>query len=251
MIVKRFESTETLGQAAGTQASSIITSALKRKDELNIILATGMSQMSTLEHLVADESIDWSRVHVFHLDEYIGINELHKASFRRYLNEKFVGNVLNLKSFHAIRGEAKDPNGECRRLNEIISSVSIDLALVGIGENGHLAFNDPPADFEIDKPYIIVKLDEKCRMQQVGEGWFEKLEDVPTIAISMSISQIMKSEHIICSVPDERKAFAVQQCLENSISPNLPASILQEHANCYVYLDNASSKLLSKGFNFA
>ena len=147
---------------------------------------------------------------MFHLDEYIGLPETHPASFRRYLKERFEERVRTLKMFHYVRGENADPEGECRRLGAIIQGRRIDVACVGIGENGHLAFNDPPADFNTETPYIVVDLDEACRRQQLGEGWFPSLADVPRQAISMSIRQIMKSDAIVCTVPDRRKAAAVR-----------------------------------------
>lgn len=232
-----------LGKAAGAQTAELIKTAIAAKGEANIILATGASQFETLNTLVADKAIDWSRVVMFHLDEYIGIAETHNASFRKYLKERFLQNVSRLKDYHLINGKA-NPEQEAVRLNDLINSVSIHVALVGIGENGHLAFNDPPADFDIETPYIIVNLDEACRRQQMNEGWFASLEEVPTRAISMSIRQIMKSKRIICSVPDQRKAAAVRNCLQNQVSPLYPASILQQHAGCEIYLDKASASFL-------
>ena len=184
---------------------------------------------------------------MFHLDEYIGLSISHKASFRHYLNERFIYLVPTLKMGHLINGEL-DPDQECARLADLILQNPIDVALVGIGENGHLAFNDPPADFDTEKPYIVVDLDEACRAQQMGEGWFETMNDVPRQAISMSIKQIMKSVHIVCSVPDERKAQAVTDCLTKPVSNEYPASILQNHAHCDLYLDANSASLLPKNF---
>ena len=182
---------------------------------------------------------------MYHLDEYIGFSEDHPASFRRYLKERLV-DVVRPGTVHFIQGEAADAAAECRRLNEIISQDKVDAAFVGIGENGHLAFNDPPADFETEMPYIIVQLDEACRRQQFGEGWFASLEEVPATAISMSIKQIMKSGSIICTVPDARKASPVKQCFEGEISPLHPASILRNHPQAYVYLDEPAASLLSR-----
>ncbi|MFO7934394.1 MAG: deoxyribodipyrimidine photo-lyase [Bacteroidales bacterium] len=179
--------------------------------------------------------------------EYAGITEEHPASFRKYLMERFIRRVPALSAYHLIDGSRLEPLEECERLNRIISDHQIDVALVGIGENGHLAFNDPPADFETEDPYILVELDEACRKQQLGEGWFESLEEVPGRAITMSIKQIMKSGHIICSVPDKRKAEAVRDCLEKPVSPLRPASILQEHPSCSIFLDRDSASLLSPG----
>ena len=240
-----FENPENMGAAAGGQAAEALKSVLKEKGYANIILATGTSQFNTLKTLVETPGIDWSRVTMFHLDEYIGIPVSHPASFRKYLKERFITQVQELKAAHFIDGE-NDPAKECDRLSSLIQPVTIDLALVGIGENGHLAFNDPPADFETEEPYIIVELDEACRKQQFGEGWFPSMEDVPKQAISMSIRQIMKSALIICSVPDERKAAAVRDCLEKPVGNLHPAGILRRHKNCTLYLDKAAASLLSQ-----
>ena len=181
---------------------------------------------------------------MFHLDEYIGLPITHPASFRKYLQERFLAKVPPLKAAWLINGES-DAERECGRLGDIISNHPIDVALIGIGENGHLAFNDPPADFETEQPYIIVELDEACRKQQFGEGWFTSVEEVPRLAISMSVRQILQSKYIICSVPDSRKAAAVQNCLQRPVSNLFPASILQFHPNCTCYLDQSSAALLS------
>jgi glucosamine-6-phosphate deaminase len=243
MKLEIFDDAEQLGKSAGQQAIEKIHRAIALKGEANIILATGTSQFPVLEALTMSTSIDWEKVTMFHLDEYIGISISHKASFRKYLMERFIEKVSRLKNYYLIDGE-NDPIDECNRLNKLISGVQIDLALAGIGENGHLAFNDPPADFETTQPYIVVELDDACRKQQWGEGWFQTMQEVPTKAISMSIHQIMQSEMIICSVPDERKALAVSNCLSGSISNQYPASILQNHLNCVVLLDKHSASQL-------
>ncbi|MFT5886597.1 MAG: glucosamine-6-phosphate deaminase [Arcticibacterium sp.] len=235
---------EYLGQAAGTAAAILIRKAIAEKGKAAIILATGTSQFETLNQLISEPRIDWQKVELFHLDEYIGLPISSKASFRKYLKERFIDLVPDLKSVNLINAE-QNPKIECKRLNELISQKTIDVALVGIGENGHLAFNDPPADFDTHTPFIIVKLDEACRQQQFGEGWFKTLNDVPTEAISMSIQQILKSNKIICSVPDSRKAEAVENSLESPISNKFPASILQSHPECSIYLDVNSAELLS------
>jgi glucosamine-6-phosphate deaminase len=233
-----------LGKAAGEVAAISIKKIIAEKGSANIILATGTSQFETLNRLIAEPGIDWSKVTMFHLDEYIGLPITAKASFRKYLKERFVDLVPALKSAHLINAE-KDAAAECERLGKLIADHPIDIALVGIGENGHLAFNDPPADFNTDDPYIIVSLDEACRKQQLNEGWFDTFDDVPKQAISMSIQQIMKSKQIICSVPDTRKAEAVRNSLEEPVSNLVPASILREHSNCSFYLDNHSAELLA------
>ncbi len=224
-------------------AAHLIKAAIAENGHSNIILATGTSQFHTLTELIRQD-IDWSKVVMFHLDEYIGLPESHPASFRKYLKERFLSKVPELKGFHLVNGEA-DPAAECDRLGGIIKQNPIDVALVGIGENGHLGFNDPPADFNTEQPFIVVRLDEACRKQQLGEGWFKTLADVPHQAITMSIKQILKSKHIICSVPDSRKAVAVKNSVEGPVSNLNPASILQTHPDCMCYLDKASAALLA------
>jgi glucosamine-6-phosphate deaminase len=236
-----------LGSLAGLRAAELIKQTISKKGFANIILATGTSQFETIQQLISDPEIQWDRVQMFHLDEYIGLSITHKASFRHYLNVRFIDLVPTLKKAHLINGEL-DPIQECTRLAELILKNPIDVAMVGIGENGHLAFNDPPADFDTEKPYIVVELDEACRAQQMGEGWFETMNDVPKQAISMSIKQIMKSAHIVCSVPDARKAQAVTDCLTKPVSNLYPASILQNHAHCDLYLDASSASLLPSNF---
>jgi glucosamine-6-phosphate deaminase len=235
---------EALGKAAGKMAAGSIRNAIATKGTANIILATGTSQFETLKQLTTEPGIDWSKVTMFHLDEYIGLPITAKASFRKYLKERFIDQVPELKAAHLINGEI-DPAAECSRLGSLIAGHPIDVALVGIGENGHLAFNDPPANFTTDDPYIIVDLDEACRKQQMGEGWFATMEDVPRQAISMSIKQILLSKEIICSVPDSRKAEAVRNSLEVTITNEIPASILREHHRCSYYLDTNAAELLS------
>lgn len=204
-------------------------------------MATGTSQFEFLENLTKITSIDWGKTTMFHLDEYVGLSENHPASFRRYLKDWFISKVYP-GHIHLIEGDVEDPEKECERLNGIISQKEIDVEFVGIGENGHLAFNDPPADFNTEKPYIIVELDDACRRQQLGEGWFKSVDDVPKQAISMSVKQIMKSKHIICTVPDKRKAKAVKNCFKgDEILPDCPASILKKHKNCFVFFDEESS----------
>lgn len=243
MKIYKRKDPEALGNVAGAHAAEAIRSAIKSRGAANIILATGTSQFETLRELLEHKDIDWSKVTMFHLDEYLGLPMSHPASFRKYLKERFLDQVPGLKAYYLIDGE-KDPDAETKRLGELIQKNPIDVALVGIGENGHLAFNDPPADFETETPYLVVNLDEACRKQQLGEGWFPDLEAVPQQAISMSVRQIMKAKKIICSVPDSRKAAAVKACLENDPDPRFPASILQQHPDCSLYLDEASASLL-------
>jgi len=241
MRVRIFNTPVELGKTAGTDAAAFIRTAIESNGTANIILATGASQFETLNQLIAEKNIDWSRVVMFHLDEYIGLSANHPASFVKYLQERFLEKVPKLKAAYLING---DPLEECRRLGELIREYPIDVALIGIGENGHIAFNDPPANFETEEPYIIVNLDEACRKQQMGEGWFNSFNEVPLRAISMSVKQIMRSKNIICSVPDSRKAVAIKNTLEKLVSNLYPASILQQHKNCTIYLDKDSAALL-------
>lgn len=235
---------EESGLAAAKQASMLIRSTLDQQENCNIILATGKSQFHMLAELVKTDNVDWSRVSMFHLDEYLGIDNNHPASFRKYLRERFVEKVPTLKSAFYIDGDAPNLEYEIQRLNKLIEKRPIDVAMIGIGENGHLAFNDPPADFEISDPYIVVELDEACRQQQFSEGWFESIDSVPPKAISMSIKQIMKAKNIVCTVPDERKADAVKAAVNNEVTNMLPATILQEHPNAYLFLDADAAKHL-------
>jgi glucosamine-6-phosphate deaminase len=235
------ENKKDLGLKAATKGAEFIRKVIEEKGEANIIVATGASQFEMLAALVM-EKIDWTKVTAFHLDEYIGIPESHPASFRKYLRERFAS-LVPLNKFNYVNGEI-DPEKECRRLGEIIKKHPIDVAFVGIGENGHLAFNDPPADFETEDPYLVVTLDDNCKRQQMGEGWFPTLDSVPERAISMSIKQIMKSKAIICSVPDLRKAEAVRKTLEDPVSPEIPASVLRTHSQTWLYLDKDSASFL-------
>ncbi|MEQ9460880.1 MAG: glucosamine-6-phosphate deaminase [Phycisphaeraceae bacterium] len=239
------EDKATLGREAATQGASLVRAALTERGEASIIVATGASQFATLEALVGAKDLDWSRVTVFHLDEYLGLPITHPASFRLYLWDRFLRQLpMPVRAFHAIDGNAK-ASAETHRLNRIIAEHTIDVAFVGIGENAHLAFNDPPADFESTAAFMAVELDEACRRQQLGEGWFGTLEDVPTHAITMSVPEIMRSRHIICSVPDERKAEAVKGSLEGPVTAEIPASILQRHPSCWLYLDTPAASRLS------
>ena len=242
MEIKVFETKLELGQAAARDAANTINEAIGERGAAYVIAATGASQFEFLDSL-AHEKIDWSKVVFFHLDEYVGLPESHPASFRRYLKERLVSRI-HPKAFHFLDGEAGDVYAECDRVGDLIEQQTIDVAFVGIGENGHLAFNDPPADFGTEEPYIVVTLDDACRQQQVGEGWFRSIAEVPAQAISMSIKQILKSRDILCIVPDQRKAEAVRATVELEVSTMRPASILQEHERVTLYLDCGSSSLL-------
>jgi len=234
-----------MSRAAADKAVEILQKALSLIKKACFIAATGVSQFEFLQVLTEHHEIEWKRTIMFHLDEYIGLPAIHPASFRKYLTERIV-TIVHPGKVHLIEGDALDPIQECKRLNRLISKEIIDVAFVGIGENGHLAFNDPPADFETKEPYIIVNLDEKCRSQQIGEGWFKSIEEVPKKAISMSIQEILRAKNIICICPDKRKAEAVKNCLSDDaeITPLHPASILKTHKNCFCYLDKYSASLL-------
>jgi len=240
------DSKQELGRHAARHGAEVIRQVIQDTGAATIVVATGASQFEMLRELVAAPDVEWGKVTGFHLDEYAGMAMSHPASFRRYLKERFADRVSPpLRAFHYINAEG-DLQAECARLGHLIENHAVDVAFIGIGENGHLAFNDPPADFETEEPYVVVKLDEACRRQQLGEGWFPTLEDVPQQAISMSIRQILKSQVIVCSVPDARKAQAVKGAVEGPVAPHLPASILQEHDHATIYLDPDSASLLSR-----
>jgi glucosamine-6-phosphate deaminase len=244
--VRVFDTKAAMAAEAGRRAGAALREAIGRSGHAHVIAATGASQFEFLDALVKEAGIEWARTIFFHLDEYVGLPDTHPASFRRYLKERIVDRV-HPGAFHFIDGDAPDPEAECRRVGDLIAQHPIDVAFVGIGENGHLAFNDPPADFETRRPYLVVQLDAACRRQQLGEGWFAGIEDVPERAISMSISQILKSREIVCVVPDARKAQAVRDCLEGEVSPAHPASVLQRHPRTTVFLDADSARLLARG----
>ncbi|MFB3132957.1 MAG: glucosamine-6-phosphate deaminase [Rhodothermales bacterium] len=244
--VSIFETKQELGANASAMGAARIRTALRHNGAARIVLATGASQFEMLRHLARETNVDWSRVAAFHLDEYIGLPRDHGASFRRYLKERFVDRLaVPIGVFHYINPD-EDPEAECKRLSTLIADGTIDVAFIGIGENGHLAFNDPPADFETEAPYLVVSLDEACRRQQWGEGWFSSLEAVPREAVSMSVRQIMKAKAILCSVPDARKATAVRDALEGPVTREVPASILQRHSECHVLLDPPAASKLSR-----
>jgi glucosamine-6-phosphate deaminase len=230
------ENEEENGKEAAIKGGTFIKEAINQRGSATIILATGTSQFHMLQHLIAMD-IDWSRVEVFHLDEYVGLSDQHPASFRKYLRERFEQRVKNLKRINYINGDAPDLSAELGRLNDLLNRVTIDVAFVGVGENGHLAFNDPPADFNTQTPYLVVTLDQACRRQQMGEGWFPSIDDVPPQAISMGIRQILKSRVIINTVPGSRKSKAVAAFVLGKVDPHCPASILQTHPNCYCFFD--------------
>jgi glucosamine-6-phosphate deaminase len=240
--VRVFATKDLLAAAAAAQAATAIRNAISEHGSARIVAATGASQFEFLDTLSSAKEIDWKRIELFHLDEYQGIPITHRASFRRYLLDRLI-NKVGIVRHHLLDGEGASQKVIAEATREIRKR-EIDVAFVGIGENGHLAFNDPPADFQTEESYIVVELDEACRRQQLGEGWFRSLAEVPRRAISMTVRQILKSREIICVVPDARKAQAVAKCLQDEISPLAPASILRTHSNTSVYLDKDSSALL-------
>ena len=239
-----FDSKDALGAAAAEQAAAAINRAVAERGAARILVATGASQFEFLAALVRRTDIDWNAVEMFHLDEYLGLPASHPASFRRFLRERLIA-PAGIRRHHLLDGEA-DPAAVIRDASQAIGRAPVDVAFVGIGENGHLAFNDPPADFDTTDAYLVVRLDEACRRQQVGEGWFASLDDVPTQALSISVRQILAAREILCIVPDSRKADAVKNSLEGPVTPDVPASILQTHANTTVFLDRASAALLEQ-----
>ena len=243
MRLKVFNDKITLGRAAAEQAATAIRRAISERGEARIIAATAASQLEFLDALTKASGIDWTKVEAFHLDEYIGIPITHPGSFRKMLMEQLVLKT-GIRQYHLLAGDAAEPAAVVRQIGTQLASAPIDIAFLGIGENGHIAFNDPPADFNTEEPYIIVNLDEACRQQQVGEAWFAGLSQVPKKALSMSAKQILKAKEILAVVPDKRKARAVKACFEGEISPMAPASILRRHPNATVYLDTNSASML-------
>lgn len=234
---------QSMGRAAAREGAAIIRKAIALNGHAVVIVATGASQFEMLEHLVREE-VDWSKVTAFHLDEYVGLPESHPASFRGYLKKRFVDPVATLGELVTVDGDVEDLQAEITRLNDRIAGQDIAVCFAGIGENCHLAFNDPPADFDTNQPYMVVDLDAACRQQQYGEGWFPTLQDVPAQAISMSVRQILKARRIILTIADARKAEAVKAALEGPVSNLAPASILQDHGAVSVHLDPEAARLL-------
>lgn len=244
MHVVLTENRESMGRWVAARAADDLRRTIAERGYANLLVATGASQFEVLESLVAQPGVEWMRVHGFHLDEYAGLPDSHPASFCRYLRERLVERVP-LASFLYLRGD-RNPQDMIAEASRVLSGLTIDVALVGVGENGHLAFNDPPADFATEQPYLLVTLDEACRKQQVGEGWFDSLDEVPTQAISMSVRQIMKSQRIYCSVPDERKSTAISAMLTGPITPDVPASILRNHEDAVLIIDRAAASQLDE-----
>ena len=251
MRIKVFDDKTSLGKAAAEQAGAAIRRAIAERGRARIIAATAASQLEFLDALTSMQGIDWKNVEVFHLDEYVGLPITHPGSFRKMLLEQLVQKT-GIRKYHLLDGDAADVREVIHRAGSELVAEPIDIAFLGIGENAHIAFNDPPADFTTEEPYIIVNLDEACRQQQVGEAWFKDLSAVPKQAISMSARQILKSKEILAVVPDTRKAQAVKACLEGEITPMAPASVLRKHADTTLYLDKNSASLLTSALrNYA
>jgi glucosamine-6-phosphate deaminase len=244
MKIKVFDDKSSASRAAAEQAAIAIRHAITHQGQARIVAATAASQIDFLDALTRSSGIDWRRVEVFHLDEYVGLPSTHPGSFRKMLLQQLISKT-GIANYHLLEGDAADPAEAARKVSRIIASRPVDIAFLGIGENGHIAFNDPPADFETEEPYIVVELDEACRQQQVGEAWFADISQVPKQAISMSVQQILKAKEILAVVPDTRKVKAVQLCFEGEITPMAPASILRTHPDATIYLDKDSASLLS------
>jgi glucosamine-6-phosphate deaminase len=243
MIFRIYDEKSTLGKSAAAHAGSIIRGAIAQRGRARVVAASAASQFEFLDALVTEPGVDWQKVELFHLDEYIGLPMSHPASFCKFLEERLISKT-GITTAHLLNGE-KNPAAVIAEVGKAISAAPIDVAFVGIGENGHLAFNDPPADFETEEPYIIVQLDEPCRQQQVGEGWFPDLAHVPTHAISMSVRQVLKAKEILAIVPDARKAAAIAACFNGPVTPLAPSSILRTHPHATIYLDRNSAARLT------
>ena len=244
MRIKVFDDKHSASRAAAEQAAHAIRDAIRQQGYARIVAATAASQIDFLDALTRMSGIDWRLVEVFHLDEYVGLPITHPGSFRKMLMQQLISKT-GITNYHLLEGDAADPAQAARHVSRIIASQPVDIAFLGIGENGHIAFNDPPADFQTEEPYLVVELDEACRQQQVGEAWFADISQVPKQAISMSVKQILKAKELLAVVPDSRKAKAVQLCFEGEISPTAPASILRTHPDATIYLDKSSASLLS------
>ena len=238
---------QTCGIEAAKFGAGKIRQAIAEKGECRVILATGASQFEMLSALLLEPGIDWGKVTMFHLDEYVGLPYSHPASFRKYLMERFVEKLpVPMKEVNLVEGDAANLTEFVAELGRKINEKPIDVCFIGIGENGHIAFNDPPADFDTEEPYLVVTLDEACRKQQLGEGWFPDFDSVPKQAVSMSVRQIMKSRCIVNTVPDARKAHAVKITFEETLSPMHPASVIRLHSDCRTFCDVPAAAELSK-----
>lgn len=227
-----------LGDKAAAKIAALLKEAIDASGEARVILSTGASQFETMEALIASD-VDWSKVEMFHLDEYVGLPESHPASFRKYLKERFVSKV-KLRAAHFVSGEG-DVEKNIAALNAELLKRPVDVGVIGIGENAHIAFNDPPADFETTEPYKVLELDDQCKAQQVGEGWFDGIADVPPTAITMTPRQILACKHIVSAVPHGVKAQAVYNTFTKSLDPMVPATLLKTHPDWHLFLDRESA----------
>jgi len=243
MKVKVYENSQELGRAAAKHAASVLNERIAKGEMPRIILSTGASQFTFFEHFVK-EDVDWSKVEMFHLDEYVGISPEHPASFQKYLKERFV-DVVKPGAYHLINGQ-EDPEATIKGLTELLNERPVALGLIGIGENGHIAFNDPPADFDDERAYKVVTLNDTCIQQQIHEGWFSCPEEAFKQAISMTCKQIMKCETIISAVPYAVKAQAIHDTLVCDLTPEVPATLLKQHTDVTVYCDADSASKVSE-----
>ena len=239
MEIRICENPAALGASAAEYTAKILNDAIAKKGNARIVLSTGASQFDTIANLVKQD-VDWSKVEMFHLDEYVDLPETHVASFRKYLKEKFVAHVPTLKAAHFVDGT---PEG-IAALTKELRSAPIDVGLIGIGENAHIAFNDPPADFDTKEAYIVVNLNDTCKQQQVGEGWFATVDDVPKQAVSMTVHQILQCEKIVSCVLYKVKANAIKATLENDVTNTIPATIMKGHKDFVLYVDRDSASLV-------
>ncbi len=249
MIVRIYESGAELAAAAAEAGAEKLRQAIAERGRAVFLVATGGSQIEFIRRLTEIPGIEWERTVMFHLDNYVGLPSSHPGCFHRYLKERLIDRV-NPGAAHLIDGLAADPQAECERYGRLLEPETVDVCFAGIGESGHLAFNDPPADFKTRKSFFVTPVSEVSRRQLAGEGWFESPEECPATGITISIERIMKSRSIVSVVPEARKAEAVHNCLENGISPDYPASILRLHPDCQLFLDSCSAARL-KGFRAA
>lgn len=242
--VRVFETRKEMGDCAGAEAAAILRKLLAERESVNVMFAAAPSQNETLAALLEDSYIDWSRINAFHMDEYAGLDPAHPAGFRNYLR-RAIFDRKPFKSVHLINGNASDPIREAQRYDALLREHPLDLCILGVGENGHIAFNDPPvADFQ-DKSFVkLVELEQRCRQQQVHDGCFEHLSQVPTHALTVTIPGLCQAKIMICSVPAPTKAEAVRQMIQGQISTECPASILRTHSDARLYVDADAGRYL-------
>jgi glucosamine-6-phosphate deaminase len=245
--VRIFQKKADLGDAAAAAGGVILREAIGGRGLARIVIGTGPSQNETIASLVRRTDIDWNRVEVFHMDEYAGMPDTHPASFRRWLKEH-LADLVRPGRVHYLRGDAPDLDAECRRYGDLLLAAPLDISFLGFGENGHIAFNDPAvADFHDPVAVKRVLLDERCRLQQVGEGHFPDLASVPPEAATVTCPVLVSAAHLICSVPDRRKAEAVRNAIEGPLAESCPASLVMTHPRCAIFLDTESASLLTSG----